>query len=127
MTHTGYTKQNKKESVDLSKLSNLPDEYMYHFSRKTILKDKSELAQLAMDQRIAQNSLATKKRVSTLQKECQAHCDIDEGAKMIARERAKIKRLSMEMKPTMEEENKFREELQHEVRNNSVFKQDLQL
>lgn len=35
---------------------------------------------------------------------------------MIAREKAKIKKLSVEMKPSMEEENKFREELQHELR-----------
>lgn len=46
---------------------------------------------------------------------------------MIAREKAKMKKLSIEMKPSMEEENKFREELQHELKNNPVFKQDLQI
>ena len=44
MTHTEYTKQNIKEQVDLSKLSDLPDEYLNYFSNKTILKDKGELA-----------------------------------------------------------------------------------
>lgn len=44
MTHTEYTKQNIKDQVDLSKLSDLPEEYINHFSNKTILKDKNELA-----------------------------------------------------------------------------------
>lgn len=68
-----------------------------------------------------------KQKVFSLQKECLLNCDIDEGAKMIARERAKIEKLSKEMKPSMEEENKFREELQHELKQNPVFKQNIQI
>jgi hypothetical protein len=43
---------------------------------------------------------------------------------MIAREKEKIKKLAIEMKPTMDEENRFREELQHQIKNNTVFKQN---
>jgi hypothetical protein len=64
--------------------------------------------------------------VYLLQKECLLNCEIDEGAKMIAREKEKIKKLAVEMKPSMDEENRFREELQHELKNNPVFKQNLQ-
>ena len=127
MTHTEYTKQNVKEQVDLSQLADLPEEYMNHFSNKTILKDKHELAQLVMDQRIGHEQVMNKQKVFSLQKECLLNCDIDEGAKMIARERAKIEKLSKEMKPSMEEENKFREELQHELKQNPVFKQNIQI
>jgi hypothetical protein len=116
-----------KESVDLSKLADLPEEYISHFSNKTILKDRTELAQMHMDQKIALSQQENKRELCRLQKECLLNCDIDEGAKMIAREREKIKKLAAEMKPTLEEENKFRDELQHELRNNAVFKQDAQI
>ena len=86
ITHTECTKQNVKESVDLSKLADLPEEYMNYFSNKTILKDKGELAQLAMDQRIAHEQQYNKHKVYNIQKECILNCDINEGAKMIARE-----------------------------------------
>mgnify|MGYP001088523052 CR=1 FL=1 len=66
MTHTEYTKQNVKEQVDLSKLSDLPEEYLNYFSNKTILKDKGELAQLVMDQRIAQEQAFNKQKVFNL-------------------------------------------------------------
>lgn len=40
MTHTETTKMNMKEQVDLNELCQLPDEYVTHFSNKTILMDK---------------------------------------------------------------------------------------
>jgi len=50
------------------------------------------------------------------------NCDIDEGARLRKLEREKLQRLQEEVRPSLEEQTRFKEELEHELKNNPVWK-----
>ena len=56
-------------------------------------------------QRLKSENYNTKKRNIDIQKECQAHCDIDESAKLRELLKLKVQKLDEIAKPTIEEMN----------------------
>ena len=105
-THSKFTKKCKKEEVDINELWQLPDNYIDFYSNKTILSAKQNLVvNLWNQQRLKSENYNTKKRNVDIQKECQAHCDIDESAKLRQLLKLKVQKLNEIAKPTIEEMN----------------------
>jgi len=74
------------------------------------------------DQRYKYVVNENKKAVSDIQKQCLLNCDLDEGARLRQLEKEKLQKLEEDAKPTLEEQSRFREELQHQVETSAVMK-----
>ena len=86
--------------------------------------DKGELAQLYNTQRVKhdQRKSVYKHKISTIQKQCAITCETGETSRVKDLEKAKIKKIRDETKPNLEEEMKFKEELELVWKNNPMYK-----